>query len=138
MNLGFHPALPMTAIVIVSIINISLMAMAAFYRGHAATESANSWRLNLGLAAVCFGLCSQVLYCLMLAALVHGWVPFYSRNSFDHFEGALANAGMLLSTGAFFSALLARGLRQYSGLWVAITSGYLWYLSGRGGAPLDV
>jgi hypothetical protein len=32
-NQGFHPDLPMTAIVIVSVVNISLMVIAAFYRG---------------------------------------------------------------------------------------------------------
>jgi hypothetical protein len=134
-NLGFHPDLPMTAIVIVSIVNICLMVIAAFYRGHVATESGDAgWRVKLGLAAVCFGLCSQVLYCLMLAALIRGWVPFYSGNSFNHLEGTLSNAGFLLSTATFFSALLARGLRRYSLLWVAVTSGYLWELSGLGAA----
>ena len=135
MNLGFHPDLPMTAIIIVSIVNICLMVIAAFYRESVATDGGDAgWRVRLGLATVCFGLCSQVLYCLMLAALIRGWLPFYSGNSFNHLEGTLSNAGLLLSVATFLSALLARGLRRYSGLWVAITSGYLWELSGLGAA----
>jgi hypothetical protein len=133
-NLDFHPDLPMTAIVSVSIVNICLMVVAAFYREHAATNQNATWRVRLGLAAVYFGLCSQVLYCLMLAALIRGWVAFYSGNSFNHLERTLSNVGLLLSMATFFSALLARGLRRYSGLWVAITSGYLWELSGLGAA----
>ncbi len=137
MNLGFHPDAPMSVIVIISIVNIGLMVIAAFYRGHEATESGDgdaSRRVKLGLAGVCFGLCSQVLYCLMLAALIRGWVPFYPGNSFNHLGGALSNVGLLLSTATFCSALLARGLRRYSGLWVAVTSGYLWERSGLGAA----
>jgi hypothetical protein len=73
---GFHPDLPMTAIVIVSIVNICLMAIAAFYRGQLSNEHGDDgWRVKLGFAAVCFGLCSQVLYCVMLAASIYGWVP---------------------------------------------------------------
>jgi hypothetical protein len=133
-NLGFHPDLPMTAIVIVSIVNISLMVIAAFYRGHVTAESADSWRLKLGLAAVCFGLCSQVLYCLMLAVSIRGWVPPYSRNSYDHLQLSLSNLGFLLSVTAFVAALFGRGLQRGSGLWVAVTSGWLWGLSGLGAA----
>jgi hypothetical protein len=134
-NLGFHPDLPMTAIVIVSIVNICLMAIAAFYRGRAATEGEDaSWRVRLGLVAVCFGLCSQVLYCLMLAALIRGWVPFYSGNSYNHLEGTLSSAGFFLSIATFFAALLGGGLRRYLGLWVAVTTGYLWELAGLSAA----
>lgn len=133
MNLGFHPDLPMTVIVIVSIVNICLMVIAAFYRGRAANGGEDdSWRARLGLAAVCSGLCSQVLYCLMLFALIHGWVPFYSGNSYSHLERTLSNIGLLLSMATFFFALLARGVRRYSGLWVAVTGWYLWGLSGLG------
>jgi hypothetical protein len=131
-NLGFHPDLPMTAIVIISIVNISLMVIAAFYRRRVTPEGPDSWRLRLGLVGVFFGLCSQVLYSVMVAALIRGWVPFYSRNSYDHLQGTLSNAGLLLSAATLVSALLAGGLRRYSGLWVAVTSGYLWFLSGLG------
>jgi len=133
MKLGFQPDAPMTLIGIISVTNIFLMVIAAFYRGRAATEGVDAgWRVRMGLAVVCFGLCSQVLYCLMLFALMHGWVPFYSGNSYNHLEGTLSDVGLLLSMATFFFALLARGLRRYSGLWVAVTSWYLWYLSGLG------
>ena len=135
MNLGVHTDLPMTAIIIVSIVNLCLIVIAAFYRGRAATEVADAnWRAKSGLVAVCCGLCSQVLYCAILAALIHGWVPFYSGNSYLHLEGTRSNMGLLLSIVTFFSALLARGLPRYSGIWVAVTSGYLRELSGLGAA----
>ena len=87
------------------------MVVAALYRGRAATEGADaSWRVRLGLAAVCFGLCSQVLYCLMLAALIHGWVALYSGNSFNHLQLSLSNLGVLLSITALVAALFSRGL----------------------------
>jgi hypothetical protein len=125
----------MTVIVIISIVNICLMGIAAFYRGRAPAEGEDaSWRVGLGLAVVCFGLCNQVLYCLMLAALIHGWVPFYSGNSYHHLEGTLSNIGWLLSISTFFLALFASGVRRYSGLWVAATSSYLSYLSGLSAA----
>lgn len=131
MNQGFHPDLPMTVIGSISIVNISLMVIAAFYRERTGTERADAnWRVKLGLAAVSFGLCSQVLYCLMVFALMHGWVPFYSGNSFNHLQLTLSDLGSLLSVATFFAALLGRGLRRYLGLWVAVTSGCLWYLSG--------
>jgi hypothetical protein len=130
-NQGFHPDAPMAVIDIVSIVNIGLMVIAAFYRDRTATEGAGAnWRVRLGLAAVCFGLCSQVLYCLMLFALIHGWVPLYGGNSFTHFQLTLSNLGSLLSIATFVAALPGRGLRRYLGLWVALTSGYLWSLSG--------
>lgn len=135
MNQGFHPDAPMAVIEVISVTNIGLMLIAAFYRERAATEGADAgWRVRLGLAAVCFGLCSQVLYCLMLVVLIHGWVPFYSRNSFNHLQLSLSNCGCLLCGATFLCALLARGLRRYSGLWVAVTSGCLWGLSGLGAA----
>ena len=124
MNQSFHPGAPMSAIGIVSVLNICLMVIAAFYRGRVANEDEDaSWRVRLGSAAVCFGLCSQVLYCLMVAALIHDWVPFYWRNSYNHLEGTLSNIGLLLSTATFFFALFAKGLQRYAGLWVAITAG---------------
>lgn len=130
MNRGLHPDASMIVIDVIPVTNVCLMVIAAFYGGRAATEDEDaSWRVRLGLAAVCFGLCSQVFF-LMLAALSHGWVPSYSGNSFNHFEGTLANIGASLCTATFFSALLARGLRRYSGLWVAITSGCIWSLWG--------
>lgn len=135
MNVGFHPDLPVTVIVVVSVVNICLMVMAAFYPGRAATEGEDaSWRERLSLAAVCSGLCSQVLYCLMLFALIHGWAPFYSGNSFNQLQLNLSNLGCMFSMATFFFALCGKGLRRYSGLWVAVTSGCLWSLSGSGAA----
>jgi hypothetical protein len=133
MNRGFQPGVPMTVTGIVSVANICLMVIAAFYRGRASTEATDtSWRVRLGLIAVCFGLCSQVLYCLMQFALIHDWVPFYSGNSHNHLEGRLTDVGLLLSAATFFFAMSAGGLRRYSGLWVAVTNWYLWSLSGLG------
>jgi hypothetical protein len=132
---SFHPDAPMSVIGVISITNICLMLIAVFYRERAVTEGVDSsWRVKLGLAAVGFGLCSQILYCLMLFALIRGWVPFYSGNSFNHLQLSLSNLGCLLSAATFFSALFGRGLRRYSGLWVAVTSGCLWSLSGLGAA----
>ena len=135
MSASFHPDVPLTVITVVSIANICLMVIASFYRANAATEEVDAnWRVRLGLIAVVFGLCSQVLYCLMLVALIHGTVPSYSGNSFNHFQLTLSNTGGLLSIATFFAALFGSGFRRYSGIWVAITSGCLWGLSGLGAA----
>jgi hypothetical protein len=132
-NVGFHPDAPLTVIAVVSITNICLMVIAAFYGPEATSANAN-WRVKSGLIAVLFGLCSQVLYCLMLVALVRGIVPSYSGNSFNHFQLTLSNTGGLLSIATFVAALFGRGFRRYSGVWVAVTGGCLWSLSGLGAA----
>ena len=135
MSESFHPDVPVTVIALVSIANVCLMVIAAFYRARVATEAVDAnWRVRLGLIAVVCGLCSQVLYCLMLVALIHGTVPAYSGNSFNHFQLTLSNTGGLLSMATFFTALFGSGFRRYSGIWVAVTSGCLWGLSGLGAA----
>jgi hypothetical protein len=89
-------------------------------------------RVKWGFVAISLGLCSQVLYCLMLAALIFGWVPFDPGNSFNHLEASLSRMGLLLSAGTLFAALLGRGLRRNVGLWVAVTTWYLWGWSSLG------
>jgi cytochrome c biogenesis protein CcdA len=76
-NQNVHTDAPTIWAGIISIANLCLMVLAAFYPKHALSEGLDAnWRAKTGIAAVCLGLCSQVLYCLMLFALIHGWVPF--------------------------------------------------------------
>jgi hypothetical protein len=117
---------PTILIGVVSITNICLLVTAAFYREGKSTESAGSTlRVKLGYIAVSLALCSQVLYCLMLAAWIFSWIPPDPGNSVIHLVMSLSRIGSLLSTAALFAALFGRGLRRIAGLWVAVSTGFL-------------
>ena len=134
MNLSGQLSSERIGIGIVSLANMCLLVTTAFYRRGGFTDSVHSTlRMKLGYTAVSFGLCSQVLYCLLLAIWRYGWIPFEPGvNSINHLEARLSNLGCLLSAATFLAALFARGLRRYTGLWVGGTTLFLWGLTGLG------
>lgn len=126
--------LPTMAIVIVSVVNICLMATAAFRLEHTNRDgSIPMLRMRSGYLAVSLGLCSQILYCLMLAALHYSWIPLsQGYNSSNQMEESLAGIGVLLSTATLMTALLGRGFRRYAGILVGGTTWFLWGLAALG------
>jgi hypothetical protein len=132
-NQSFHLDGPTILMGGVSIANVCLLLTAAFFREGASVDGAHSTlRMKLGFVAVSLGLCSQVLYCLMLVALNFDWVPPSPGNSINHLEISLSRMGLLLSATTLFAALFGRGLRRNVGLWVSVTTWFLWGLSSLG------
>ena len=134
MSKGGHPSWQEIAAVGVSVGNVCLMAVAAFYRRTAAEQStASPWRVKSGYVAVSLGLCSQLFYCVMLAAWRYGWVPLNpGSNSVIHLEEKLSNVGGVLSMATFWTACFGTGLRRWAGIWVAVTTFVLWSMVGLG------
>lgn len=131
MNQSSYLTGPTILVGVVSIVNICLL-MAAVFSGEGSGAGVKSAaRVKLGYVAVSLGLCSQVLYGLMVAALFFGWVP-NPGESFHHLEASLARTGVLLSAATLFTALFGRGLRRYVGLWVACTTWFLWGTASLG------
>jgi predicted Kef-type K+ transport protein len=124
------------AIGILSIANLCLLIALAFYpRVGSKTELDSTLRTKLGYIAVGLGMCSQSLYCVMLATWRYGWVPFDPGfNSLTHLESRLANIGGLLSVATVSIAMFGRGVRRYAGIWVGGTTLMLWGLVGLGAA----
>ena len=134
MNQSEHLTRETIATGILSIANICLLVLAALYgiiRSRNQTES--RLRIKLGYLAVGLGMCSQILYCLLVAAWKYGWVPFDpGTNSVNHLEMRLSDIGGLLSAATVLVALFGRGLRRYAGIWVGSTTFCFWGLVGLG------
>ena len=124
------------AIVVISLANIGLLIAAVFRNADGSREQTDSMtRVNLGYVAVSLGLCSQILYCLMLAVWRYGWIPLDPGvNSLTHLEAKLSNVGGLLSTAAVLAALFGKGLRRYAGIWVGVATFCFWSITGLGAA----
>lgn len=125
MKQSFHPDAQMIICIIVSVVNIFLAFGAVFLierKVEAGGKSAT--RMKFGLVAMFFGLGSQVLYGLMLAAWTFDWGPFGPGNSFRR----LAVTGCLLSSITLLFALFSKGFRRLVGLWVAVTTWYMWVI----------
>jgi hypothetical protein len=122
------------AIAVVSLVNICLLVSTAFYkRNRLGRDPASALRIKLGYVAITLGLCSQILYCLMLLVWRYGWVPLYPGfNSLTHLEARLSNVGGLLSTAALLMALFSTGIRRYAGVWVGATTFCFWSYVGLG------
>jgi hypothetical protein len=134
MNQSGHLGQEAAAIGVLSIANLCLLVTATFYRRVGSRGGIDSTlRTNLGYIAVGLGMCSQILYCLMLAAWRCGWVPFDPGvNSVTQLEGRLSNVGELLSTATVLVALFGIGLRRFAGVWVGGTTFGFWSLLGLG------
>lgn len=135
-NTSGHFSRQELVIVIVSFANVGLLVAAAFYNGVGSNEGPDSaTRVKLGRVAVLLGLCSQLLYCLMVAVWRYSWVPFDPGvNSISHFEAKLSNIGGLLSVATLMTALFGIGWRRCAGIWVGATTFYFWGLVGLGAA----
>ena len=133
MNQGSHMPGEEIAILAVSIANICLLVTAAFYRRSGADDVDSALRVRLGYVAVSLGLCSQLLYGVMLMIWRYGWIPLDPGfNSPNHLETRLSNIGGLLSTATFLTALFSRGLRRYVGVWIGGSTLFFWGLVGLG------
>jgi hypothetical protein len=151
MNQSGHLTHVTMAIRILSIANICLLVTAVFYRSAgrprppkrtpktliyriaSGDEVFPKLRTGLGYMAVGLGMCSQILYCVLLGAWKYRWVPFDPGvNSVTYLEMKLSNWGELLSAATVLVALFGRGLRRYAGIWVGATTFYFWGLVGLG------
>jgi hypothetical protein len=134
MDQGRHLSREAVAIGILSIVNLCLLVTSAFYRRVEPRDEMDSLlRIKLGYIAVGLGMCSQFLYCLMLAAWWYRWVPFDPGvNSVTHLEMKLANMGGLLSIATLLVASFGRGLQRCAGIWVGGTTFMLWGVVGLG------
>jgi len=113
---------------ITSTVNICLLLTATFYSGRKAAEKIDS-RATTGIVAVFFGLTSQVFY-LLMSPWILGW-RFLDRDSpFHQFHVRFPSVGLLLSVATFFMAWFSTGIRKYTSLWVAFTTGLFWMLAG--------
>jgi hypothetical protein len=113
----------------ISVANTCLLVTSIFYGGHRRTEVIDA-RENVSFLAAFLGLSSQVFYLLMMGPLTLGWL-FLDRDSLFHqLHLQFFDVGLLLSAAAFFMGWFGRGMRRYTTLWVAVSSGYLWLLAG--------
>ncbi len=129
-----HLSLGETTIVVVSLINVCLLVTAAVCKSSRLGEdSVSALRVKLGYVAITLGLCSQILYCLMLVVWQYSWVPLDPGfNALTHLEARLSNFGGLLSTAALFVAIFGTGIRRYAGVWVGVTTFCFWSYVGLG------
>jgi hypothetical protein len=130
--------LPSIAIVVISVANLCLLVRAAFYRECTVNDGEDPrFPIRFGYISISLGLCSQILYGLMVGASIYGWVPFdLGYNSVQHLQGRFSSMGGMMSAATILVALFGRGLRRLTGLWVGATNWFLWGLVGLG-AGLD-
>lgn len=113
----------------ISVANICLLVVSIFYGWRRRTEGVDA-REKMGFLAVFLGLSSQVFYLLMMVPLTVGSL-FLDRDSLFHqLHIRFPSVGLLLSAAAFFTGWFGRGMRRYTALWVAVSSGFLWLLVG--------
>jgi hypothetical protein len=113
---------------VISVANICLLAASVFYGGRGRTEGVDA-REKMSFLAVFLGLSSQVFYLLMMAPLTLGSLFLERDGVFHQLHLRFPSVGLLLSVAAFFTGSFARGMRRYTTLWVAVSSGVLWLLA---------
>jgi len=113
---------------VISVANICLLAASVFYGGRGRTEGVDA-REKVSFLAVFLGLSSQVFYLLMMAPLTLGSLFLERDGVFHQLHLRFPSVGLLLSVAAFFTGSFARGMRRYTTLWVAVSSGVLWLLA---------
>ena len=129
MNRDLHFSAVQILIAAISAANICLLVTSIFYGGCRRTEGVDA-REKMSFLAVFFGLSSQVFYLLMMGPLALGSL-FLDRDSvFHQLHLRFPSVGLLLSAAAFFVGWFGRGMRRYTALWVAVSSGFLWLLAG--------
>ena len=128
MNQDVHLSAIEVLIGVISVANICLLAASVFYGGRGRTEGVDA-REKVSFLAVFLGLSSQVFYLLMMAPLTLGSLFLERDGVFHQLHLRFPSVGLLLSVAAFFTGSFARGMRRYTTLWVAVSSGVLWLLA---------
>ena len=129
MNQDVHLSAVQTLIAAISAANICLLGASVFYGGRGRTEGVDA-REKMSFLAVFLGLSSQLFYLLMMGPLTLGSL-FLDRDSLFHqLHVRFPSVGLLLSAAAFLAGWFGRGMRRYTTLWVAVSSGFFWLLAG--------
>jgi hypothetical protein len=116
-------------LLLISAVNLILIVCAAFYpRGELDSPSgviSNKVKKLSSLSLVMAAL-SQVLYLVLAVTWFYSWINFYPGNPTQTF---VLLAGLLLSVGAFVTAVFATGLKRVAGIVVGVITFGLWVLS---------
>jgi hypothetical protein len=128
-NQDVHLSAVQILIVAISVANICLLLASIFYGGRRRTEGVDV-REKMSFLAVFLGLSSQVFYLLMMGPLTLGWLFLDQDSVFHQLHLRFPSVGLLLSAAAFSTGWFGRGIRRYTSLWVAVSSGFLWLLAG--------
>jgi hypothetical protein len=124
-NPNIHIVAVQILIAAVSIANICLLVASIFYEEHRQTKGIDVDE-KISFLAVFLGLSSQVFCLFMMAPLMLGTL-FLDRDGFFHqLHIRFPSVGLLLSVAAFVTGWFGRGMRRYTSLWVAVSSGFLW------------
>jgi hypothetical protein len=128
-NQDVHLSAVQILIAAISVANICLLVTSIFYGGRRRTEGIDA-REKMSFLAVFLGLSSQVFYLLMMGPLTLGSL-FLDRDSLFHqLHLRFTSVGLLLSVAAFSTGWFGIGMRRYTILWVAVSSGFFWLLAG--------
>jgi hypothetical protein len=128
-NQDVHRSAVQILIVAISVANVCLLVTSISYGGRRRTEGVDA-RDKLSFLAVFLGLSSQVFYLLMMGPLTLGSQFLDREGLFHQLHIRFPSIGLLLSAAAFFTGWFGRGMRRYTTLWVAVSSGFLWLLAG--------
>jgi hypothetical protein len=126
-----HPVQAGTvALLLLSVSNLSLIVLAAFYRVDevqlSSPETRPKHRIAFGYLSIALAAGSQLLYLGFGAAWFFRWTNFYPGNPIETFAIRL---GLLLSIGAVVTAPFGIGLKRCAGLFVGFTTTGVWLLS---------
>lgn len=126
MNGIHHLSGPSILMCAMSIANLCLIGVAAWYPEDPPVAEVSASRRRAGAVALLLGLISQALYLVFLLSWLFRWMHFYPGNPV---EGIASSAGLLLSTAGCVLAVFGRGLRRCVGLASGVTTGFLWLLA---------
>ncbi len=128
MNQDAHLPAVQILIAAVSVANICLLMTSICY-GLRRREGIDA-REKLAFLAVWLGLSSPIFYLLMMGRLMLG-SKFPERDGLFHqLDIRFSTVVLLLLTAALITGWFGRGMRRYTILWVAVSSGFLWLFAG--------
>jgi hypothetical protein len=120
----------------ISAMNLILIVCAAFYpvgELHPTSTIVSNSVKRLGFLSLVTAALSQMLYLVFTVTWLYNWIHFYPGNPTETF---VLLAGLLLSVGAFVTAIFAAGLKRAAGIVVGAITFALWVLSAMASVVL--
>jgi hypothetical protein len=117
---------PTVAVLLISCVNLGLVAFAAAYRDESESDASGAADRKRGGLSLVLVTTSQLVYLLFVAAWLFRWMRFYSGNPV---ENCAILSGLLLSVAAAVTAVRGAGLRLCASLFVSATTTGLWLLA---------
>jgi hypothetical protein len=117
---------PTVAVLLISCVNLALVAFAATYRDESESDGSRAADSKRGRLSLVLVTTSQLVYLLFVAAWLFRWMHFHPDNPV---ENCAILSGLLLSVAAAVTAIRGAGLRRCASLFVSATTTGLWLLA---------